>query len=236
LLFEQLAVTGSTNADLIARAAAGAPEGLWLRADRQDAGRGRMGRQWDSADGNLFASTIIRLVAGDPPASSLGFVVSLSVHETVRQIAPDVPIMLKWPNDVLTADGAKICGMLLERSGDAIIAGIGLNLRAHPQGLDRAVTDLSARGANPPPAQAVVEMLAVALRDAIQRWRIGGILPVLQNWQKQAHPHGTALNVNLPNGEILQGLYKGLNDDGALLLGLADGQVHAIHAADIFLI
>jgi BirA family transcriptional regulator, biotin operon repressor / biotin---[acetyl-CoA-carboxylase] ligase len=195
-----------------------------------------MGRQWESADGNLFASTIIRIGTGDPPASSLGFVVSVAVYETVRLIAPDVPIMLKWPNDVLTADGAKICGMLLERNGDAIVAGIGLNLRAHPTGLDRAVTDLASCGANPPPAQAVVEMLGVSLRDAVQRWRIGGLLPVLKNWQKFAHPIGTALQLNLPNGDQVQGLYKGLNDDGALLLSLADGQIHAIHVADVFLI
>lgn len=231
-----MALTGSTNADLIARAASGAPEGLWLRADAQDAGRGRMGRQWDSADGNLFASTIIRIGTGDPPASSLGFVVSLAVYETVRLIAPDVPIMLKWPNDVLTHDGAKICGMLLERSGDAIIAGVGLNLRTHPHGLDRAVTDLASKGANPPPAQTVVEMLAVALQDAMQRWRVGGLLPVLKAWQKHAHPSGTAISVNLPNGDVVQGLYQGLNEDGALQLRLADGQIHAIHAADIFLI
>ncbi len=195
-----------------------------------------MGRQWESADGNLFASTIIRIGAGDPPASSLGFVVSISVFETVRQIAPDVPIMLKWPNDVLTADGAKICGMLLERNGDAIVAGIGLNLRAHPKGLDRAVTDLASRGANPPPAQIVVEMLGASLRDSVQRWRVGGLLPVLKNWQKFAHPIGSALHVNLPNGDQVQGLYNGLTDDGALLLRLADGEIHAIHAADVFLI
>jgi BirA family biotin operon repressor/biotin-[acetyl-CoA-carboxylase] ligase len=57
-LFEQVALTGSTNADLLARAAAGAPEGLWLRADQQGGGKGRMGRDWASPAGNLYASTI----------------------------------------------------------------------------------------------------------------------------------------------------------------------------------
>jgi BirA family transcriptional regulator, biotin operon repressor / biotin---[acetyl-CoA-carboxylase] ligase len=235
-LFEEVAVTGSTNADLIARAAAGAPEGLWLRADHQDAGRGRMGRVWDSANGNLFASTIVHLAPGDPPSSSLAFVVALAAHETVQQIAPEVPVMIKWPNDLLTADGAKLCGMLLERAADAVVVGVGMNLFDHPQGLDRAVTNLRERGANPPHAQAAVEILAESLKNWLQRWRIGGLGPILKSWQQYAHPLGTALSIQLPNGEIQQGLYAGLNDDGALRLRLADGEIHAIHAADIFLI
>lgn len=236
MIFEQLALTGSTNVDLIARAAAGAPEGLWLRADTQDSGRGRMGRIWDSANGNLFASTIVRPGTGDPAASSLGFVASLAVFDTVRQIAPEVAIILKWPNDLLTADGAKICGILLERAGDAVVIGIGINLAAHPEGLDRPVTDLRARGANPPHPQAVVEILADYLKLWLDRWRIGGLEPILKGWQANAHVQGKALSVNLPSGECLEGLYSGLNDDGALRLRLADGEIRAIHAADIFLI
>ena len=236
MIFEQVAITGSTNADLIARANAGAPEGLWLRADRQDAGRGRLGRVWDSTDGNLFASTIVGLAVGDPPASSLGFLASIAAHETARLIAPDVRIMIKWPNDLLTADGAKFCGMLLERAGDAVIIGIGMNLFAHPAGLDRPVTDLRSSGGNPPHAQAVVEILADTLQSWLQRWRLGGLSPLLKTWQQFAHPVGTALTANLPNGDMFQGLYNGLNEDGSLRLCLADGEIHAIHAADVFLI
>lgn len=195
-----------------------------------------MGRTWDSASGNLFASTIVRLGPSDPPASSLAFVVALAAHETARQVAPEVPIMVKWPNDLLTADGAKLCGMLLERAGNAVVVGVGMNLFDHPQGLERGVTDLRERGANPPRAQAVAEMLAESFKNWLQRWRIGGLGPILKSWQQHAHPLGTALSVQLPNGEIRRGLYAGLDDDGALRLRLADGEIHAIHAADIFLI
>jgi BirA family biotin operon repressor/biotin-[acetyl-CoA-carboxylase] ligase len=195
-----------------------------------------MGRSWGSASGNLFASTIVRIGPSDPPASSLAFVVALAAHETGRQIAPEVSIKIKWPNDLLTSDGAKICGMLLERAGDAVVVGVGMNLFDHPQGLERPVTNLRERGANPPHAQAVVEILAEYLKNWLQRWRIGGLGPILKSWQQYAHPLGTALSVQLPNGEIQQGLYVGLNDVGALRLRLADGEIHAIHAADIFLI
>lgn len=195
-----------------------------------------MGRAWDSANGNLFASTIVRLGAGDPPASSLGFVVALAVHDAIRQIAPEVAIMIKWPNDLLTTDGAKICGILLERTADAIVVGVGINLAVHPQGLERRVTDLRAQGANPPHPQAVVEILADFLQTWLGRWRVGGVGPILKSWQALAHRKGAALTVNLPSGEVFEGLYAGLEEDGALKLRLADGEFRAIHAADIFLI
>jgi BirA family transcriptional regulator, biotin operon repressor / biotin---[acetyl-CoA-carboxylase] ligase len=195
-----------------------------------------MGRSWDSASGNLYASTIVRLGPADPSAASLAFVAALAAYETARHIAPEVAIQIKWPNDLLTADGAKFCGMLLERAGDAVIIGFGMNLFAHPEQLDRPVTDLRNCGANPPHAQAVVEILANALAQWLQRWRIGGIAPILKSWQSHAHPIGTALTVNLPNGESLQGLFTGLDGEGALWLRLANGEIHAIHAADVFLI
>ncbi len=235
-MFEQVALTGSTNADLLARAAAGAPEGLWLRADQQGGGRGRMGRDWVSPSGNLYASTIARLLPDDPPASSLAFVAGLAAHETIKLIAPDVAILLKWPNDVLSAKGEKLCGILLERSGDAIIAGFGINLISHPADIGRPVSDLRALGANPPEAQVVCEILADQFAAWLQKWRQQPLANLLRAWEAAAHPKGTALRVNLPDGEQIDGLFAGLSDDGALSLRLADGAIRAIHAADIFLI
>ena len=229
-------LTGSTNADLLARAALGAPEGLWLRADAQDDGRGRMGRAWDSSVGNVFTSTIVRLRPTDAPASSLAFIAALAVTDTLAQIAPHVGVTIKWPNDILSADGAKLCGMLLERSGDAVIIGVGLNLMNHPAGLDRPVTDLKALGANPPHPQAVVEILADNFSIWLTRWRHGGLPIIFKAWQARAHPVGTALSANLPSGERLEGLFTGLSSDGALMLRMADDKVCAIHAADVFLI
>ena len=214
----------------------GAHEGLWLRADAQDGGRGRMGRVWDSRAGNLFASTVVRLRPLDPTAPSLAFVIALAVVDTIKQIAPQVAVMIKWPNDILALDGAKLCGMLLERSGDAVIIGVGLNLVRHPEGLDRPVNNLAALGANPPHPQAVLEILANAFDIWMTRWRDSGLLTLLKAWQARAHPVGTALSVNLPSGEVCEGLHAGLSDDGALQLRLADGAIRAIHAADIFLI
>ena len=195
-----------------------------------------MGRVWESPAGNLFASTIVRLRPLDPPAPSLAFIIALALVDTIRQIAPQIPVVVKWPNDILSVDGEKLCGMLLERSGDAVIIGVGLNLVHHPESLDRPVSNLTALGADCPHPQAVVEILANAFDIWLTRWRNLGLPTIFKAWQSNAHPVGTALTVNLPSGEIYDGLYAGLSDDGALQLRLADGSIRAIHAADVFLI
>lgn len=235
-IFEEVALTGSTNADLLTRAAQGAPEGLWLRADAQDGGRGRLGRSWESPKGNMFASTIVRLRDTDPAPASLAFVTALAVFDAIRQMAPHVDIFLKWPNDILSRNGSKLCGILLERASDAVVVGIGLNLVWHPENIDRKVSDLRALGATPPDAQSSVEIVADAFARYMAIWRISGIQTIVRQWEEYAHPRGTALSARLPDGEELQGLFHGLDDQGALRLGLADGSIRAIHAADVFLV
>lgn len=195
-----------------------------------------MGRDWVSPAGNLYASTIALLSPGDPSPSTLAFVAGLAAHDTIKLIAPDVAVQLKWPNDVMSAKGEKLCGILLERSGDAIVAGFGINLIWHPADIGRPVSDLRALGANPPAPQAVCEVLADQFASWLRKWRQQPLGNLLRAWEAAAHPIGTALRVNLPDGEQVDGLFAGLGDDGALSLRLADGAIRAIHAADIFLI
>ncbi|MBC7985069.1 MAG: hypothetical protein H7X93_00125 [Sphingomonadaceae bacterium] len=78
-----LAETGSTNDDMRALAEAGEPEGSWLRADRQTGGKGRRGRTWVSPEGNLHASTLVRLCKDDPPAATLALVAAVALHDAV---------------------------------------------------------------------------------------------------------------------------------------------------------
>jgi len=234
-IFEEVALTGSTNADLLIRAAQGAPEGLWLRADAQDGGRGRLGRSWESPKGNLFASVIVRLRDSDPSPAGLAFVTAVAAYDAVRHMAPQVDIRLKWPNDILTHDGSKLCGILLERAADAVVVGVGLNLVWHPQNLDRKVSDLLTLGGTPPDSQTALEILADAFARYLNIWRLSGLGAIVRYWEAHAHPRGTALSAKLPDGEEVDGLYAGL-DDGALQLRLADGSIRAIHAADVFLI
>jgi BirA family transcriptional regulator, biotin operon repressor / biotin---[acetyl-CoA-carboxylase] ligase len=211
----------------------GAGEGLWLRAGAQTGGRGRQGRAWSSPPGNLYASTLIRVAAGDPPSPTLALVAAVALHEAVAVFG--VTAEVKWPNDLLV-QGAKLSGILLERAGDAVVIGFGVNLAHHPEGLGRATTSIAAlTGAAPDPAT-FVEVLAESVARWLGRWRSGGVAAIRTAWLAAAHAPGTPLSVQLPDGEALQGLFDGLDEAGALRLRLAGGAVRVIHAGDVFLI
>jgi BirA family transcriptional regulator, biotin operon repressor / biotin---[acetyl-CoA-carboxylase] ligase len=217
------------------RARGGANEGLWLRAGFQSAGRGRLGRPWSSLPGNLLTSTIIRLRQTDPAAATLAFAVAVAAHISISKLAPWPAFQIKWPNDILTATGEKLCGILLERCADAVVIGIGVNLAHYPLDTGRAVTSIAALGYPVPSAQDFAKTLAADFADVVNRWRQHGAESILVEWQERAHPKGTSLSVHLPNGKFLNGNYIGLAADGALQLRLADGSIHVVHAADVFL-
>jgi BirA family biotin operon repressor/biotin-[acetyl-CoA-carboxylase] ligase len=217
---------------MLALAAAGASEGLWLRAVEQTAGKGRQGRAWMSPPGNLYASTLVRLRPGDSNPATLAMAASVALDEVLRAYGAE-PV-IKWPNDLLIGD-AKLSGILLERSGDVVVVGIGVNLAHHPQGLDRAVTSIAAQGAGAPDPDLFLRDLAEAFARWLAVWRAGLEL-VRRRWLERAHPPGTALAVRLPDQEAIDGLFDGLDADGALRLRLASGEVQVIHAGDVFLI
>jgi len=212
----------------------GEAEGVWLRAGRQTGGRGRMGRVWESPDGNLFCSTLVRLRAGDPLPHSLALVAANAVHALVAPLCAG-QARIKWPNDVLV-DGAKIAGILLERTGDAVIVGVGVNVTGHPVGLDRPVTSLLAQGAIDADAGVLLGRLAELFGHWLAIWRAQGLDPVRTHWLLNAHPSGTPMQVLQPDGTRVEGHFDTLDRQGMLILRLANGESRAIHAGDIHLI
>lgn len=218
---------------MLALAEQGALEGSWLRAGRQTGGRGRMGRAWESPVGNLYCSTLVRVTAEDPPAHTLALVAANAVHALVAPLCAG-SARIKWPNDILI-DGAKIAGILLERVGDAVVVGIGVNVADHPKGLDRPVTSLMAQGASDAEAGALLERLAALFAHWLAIWRAQGLDPVRTHWLLNAHPKGTAMRVLQPDGEQVDGTFDTLDRQGMLILRLANGESRAIHAGDIIL-
>ncbi|WP_420141782.1 biotin--[acetyl-CoA-carboxylase] ligase [Sphingomonas sp.] len=229
-MIRTVAETGSTNADLLAEAGQGASEGVWLRAERQTGGRGRAGRAWTSPPGNLYASTIVRLRPGDPPAPTLALVAAVAAEGVASAYAGPGHLTIKWPNDIV-AGPAKLAGILLERADDAVVIGIGVNLAHHPSDLDRPAISIAAlSGAAPDPHPFLVE-LADAFAHWLGRWRGEGLGPVRARWLARAHPIGSALRTG---GR--EGLFEGLTDEGALLIRYADGTNSIIRAGDVFLL
>lgn len=230
-----MAETGSTNADLLVRAASGAPEGLWLRAERQSAGRGRLSRAWQSVPGNLHASTLVRLRSTDPPASTLAFVAAIAAYDMIASEVPTANTRLKWPNDVLI-DNTKCAGALLERAGDAVVVGFGVNVAFAPSLPDRETISLAAAGADPRRgSDLLVFDLASHFAGALADWRAQGAAAILQAWLARAHPVGSRLAVSDAVAGRVEGTFRGLAEDGALVLDTASGLL-AVRAGDIDLL
>lgn len=204
-----------------------------MRAGVQTAGRGRLGRQWTSPAGNLHASTLVRLTAAAPPAATLALVAAVALHD-VFAAAGLASARIKWPNDLML-DGAKLAGILLERSGEWIVIGFGANLGAAPDVPGRRATCAADHlPFAPDPGQTVTD-LARALDRRVALWRDGGVAAVIEPWLARAHAPGTPLSVR--NGDaVIDGSFDGLTSDGALRLRLADGAQRVIHAGDVFLV
>ena len=207
---------------------ADAVEGDWLLASRQTGGRGRRGRQWESPEGNLYASTLVILRDDDPPAQTLSFVAVWSLWGA----AGVSPASLKWPNDIIV-DDRKLAGILLERSGNRVVAGFGLNVAVAPDLPDRKaarVLDYRVDGAD---AASIARDLEWLFADNLARWRREGFEPFRKLWMSEGPQIGDSLKVDLGNGMTVEGAYSGLADDGALRLTLASGKIEVIHAGEV---
>ena len=176
---------------------------------------------------------MVELRAGDPPASSLSLAAGLAVIEAVDVAAPNLPearpLMLKWPNDLLLG-GAKLAGVLLDRGGDRIVAGFGVNLATAPQLPDRKAASLG--GVLTP--QGFAPLLAASFARLLGLWRSGDPASFARAWLARAHPVGTSLTVHARAGESLSGAFAGIEPNGALRLRTGEG-IEIVHAGDVSL-
>lgn len=229
----------STNQIALDRIARGdAVDGDIVFTEIQTAGRGRQGRAWESPPGNLFATLIIRHDGKLAEAAELSFVAALATRDAIATHAPDraVPVECKWPNDVLI-DGRKTAGILLEvgkHPTDAaawIAVGIGVNLRTPPTEARFPATCLAdALGAV---VQPMTMLLSLVNRfdHWRRRWQAEGFGPVRQHWLATAYALGDEISVQ--NGQhSSQGVFRGIADDGALILATSTGDL-AISAGDV---
>jgi BirA family biotin operon repressor/biotin-[acetyl-CoA-carboxylase] ligase len=228
----------STNEEARRRAAAGEQRPLWITASRQSEGRGRRGRAWQSSAGNLFATLLLRPEKPAGECAQLSFVAALAVSDMLARFVPHADFALKWPNDVL-ASGRKIAGILLESESGAngmaawLAAGIGINLTAFPEDTEFPAISLAALGAVPPAPKDALLLLAARFAKWYEVWRASGFAPVREAWLARASGLGARIRVRLANEETI-GVFQGIDEGGALLLGLPGGGVRAIAAGEVF--
>ena len=215
-------------------AEAGETGPLWIVAAEQTGGRGRLGRAWISKPGNLYATYLFPLGAPLAKAGHISFIAALAVHDVATSFAANANITLKWPNDCLL-DGSKFSGVLSEiitPKSPLIALGVGLNIAHAPPGLAYPTTCLGSHSKTIN-VKAAYEVLAARLGYWLSVWNEGKNFTAIRSaWEFYAANIGQVLSVD--TGQMIrQGTFKGLSDEGAMILSQADGTEIAIHAGDV---
>src|SRR6185295_4186783 len=218
----RLDTVDSTQRHAAALAADGAADGTAVVAETQTQGRGRRGRVWQDAPGaSLLVSVVLRTSLPPARLPTLSIAAGVAVAEALHAEA-GLDARLKWPNDVLVG-GRKIAGVLLERRGDAVILGIGINVTrdAIPSELAERATSIADEGGSPD-REALL---------AIGRWRArlerDGFEPVRAQWMAQTGMLGRPVTV-----EGVAGTALGIDTDGALLVQTETGPTRVL-AGDV---
>ena len=225
---------GSTNEEAKTLAQSGAQAGTVVWARQQVAGKGRHGRTWASPPGNLYLSIIQRPDRSPADAPQLGFAAGVALADAINRLS-DVPVALKWPNDLLI-NGKKASGILLESAAHAdgrlawVVIGTGVNVERSPPDI-QGVTSLHEEGAR----LSVEDLLTTFLERLywhVGQWQTQGFAPIREQWLTFAPAPGTETRVRLPDGEVI-GRFSGIDERGSLLLE-TDGGSRRVDVGDVF--
>jgi BirA family biotin operon repressor/biotin-[acetyl-CoA-carboxylase] ligase len=232
-----VAQTGSTNADLLARAASGIDiDGAVLIAEHQTAGRGRHGRGW-SATPRAQITMSVGVSVIDVPTAAWGWLPLATGVAVVDAVTPRLEVTgveagLKWPNDVL-AGGGKLAGILAEVAKPVVVIGVGLNVTQAPEEVVGA-TSLLDLGVAAPDRDQLVRSLLRELGGRIAAWRAarGSDPQLAADYRARSLTIGSRVRAQLPGGRELVGTARDIDDQGRLCLE-TDGETVVVSAGDV---
>lgn len=247
--FEMVGTTGSTNDDLVARAAGPADDGLVLTTDHQTAGRGRLDRRWEAPEGtNLTFSTLLRpdwlddTGTGPDRRGLVTSALAVSVVEVLMAMGLDAAV--KWPNDVVLEGDqpGKVAGILAELvTGDrpAIVVGLGLNVAWPPaestisdEPVPPGATSLARAGLAAYRWWVMVDVLVAFDRQLADLDRSDGPERLRQDHLAVSATVGSRVRVERVSGDLV-GEAVDVRADGALVVVPDGGEPVEVHAGDV---
>jgi len=233
---EVIQQAASSNSEMLQRAVRGAPSGSVLAVELQTAGRGRIGRVWHSGLGNALTFSLLwRFECGLNGLSGLSLAVGVAILRALRRFEA-AGVGLKWPNDILAEHGnsmvrGKLGGVLIEAQGDmygpsAVVIGIGINCSL-PTVLERAITQpavsLKQLCVKPPTRDQLLAAVLQELAAVLDEFARDGFAALRGEWERYHAQQDLPIQLQMPDGSIVEGIARGVGDNGELRLETAQG-------------
>ncbi len=231
--------TGSTNIDAKLLGEQGAEHGTVVVADKQNAGRGRRGRSWQSPAGKDIYFTILLRPEFEPDkAAGLTLIMALSVAQAVRNCC-GLEAGIKWPND-LVLNGKKICGILTEMNVETdyiqhvvIGTGINVNLERMPEGIEQTATSLLLEGGKETARARLLQEVLERFEENYESYeRDMSLVSMLEEYNRYLVNKDKQVRVLDPKGEF-EGIARGINDSGELLVETENGKIVKVYAGEV---
>lgn len=239
---KQFDVLQSTNVTAVAFAKDGAPEGTVIVAERQNGGRGRRNRVWDSPLGGLWFTVILRPHIDPQYVAQVTLLAGVAVAQALRQIYQTDEITIKWPNDLLLR-GKKVCGILsemqLDENGaiDYAIVGIGINVALNPEDFPEDLKGIAASlNASFNKNYTCGYVLDNILREfdfLYQQWLIKGANIVISLWKKLNCTLGKQVLVKDNDEVIFSGEVISIDETGAIVVRSKEGELQSFDFGEI---
>ncbi len=230
---------GSTNDVAKTYAVKGVSEGTLVIAEKQVAGKGRLGRKWISPCGGIWLSMILRPEISPIDASKITILAGVAVAKAI-EIETGLKVQLKWPNDVLI-DSKKVAGILTEMSAETdkinfVVVGLGVNtnfgLMAFPEELQGKVTTLKELLGAEVDRVILIKAILKEFEKVYFPLKEGGFKKVLSEWKNFCDMLGKNVKISVLDGEI-EGEVFDIDEHGGLLLKLFSGEMRTIYSGDV---
>ena len=242
-----LDTTESTNLDAKKAATSGCEHGYTVVSDEQTAGRGRLDHEWMSPAGiNIYVSIVLRPRIVPSCYPQVPVICAIALHKAFAEMVPSVELALKWPNDLLAIHNKrKISGILCEGvtmkdRSLAVVTGVGINVNSSledfPEYLRATATSLKMETGKQWCREQILAVFLNHFEQIFEEWEVSGgtLRPFLAYWNQHDLLAGRTISIE-QGPQIEEGVARGIDDEGRLLLETPDG-MKLIHAGDVHLL
>jgi len=229
LIFEEI---DSTNSEALRIAKKSPTTDLVVLARKQTGGRGRSGKFWESLEGNLHASILLRLNNKPSLAPQLSFVIANALYETIADLCQDTALFdqvkLKWPNDLLIRD-KKVAVVLLESinvdNAQYVVIVFGINIEQYPQYLSRPITSLKNENIEFANVDNLLNLLIKRFDSLYKTWQQEGFYRTRGSWLKHAYKLNSTITIDNGKNKV-SGVFRSIDEEGKLVLETEDGKTY----------